>query len=347
MRSVKTYFRRKLIACPPCHQRYTRLKYKIENICYLLFFLYDLRNTWRHMYWGDDEQMSSVQLQAKLLFYYHKIEKGLCMPGKKRLFALEVIPQVTNLLKIWEDTGKSIHDPIYVGAINSLRSYRDLIASEGLDSEGKIGVFVSDFLTSRYEISTAALTPIKIAKSQLDATVSYEEFRILCELRRSYREFDDKSVPNDIIHRAVELAQLSPSACNRQPCKVYVVQDKEIKKELLSHQNGNAGFGHLAPVVMVMTADASHFFGAIERYQPYVDGGLFSMSLLYALQVQGLVSCCLNWCVNPHADAKVHKLLSIPESERVVMFMLAGYPVSETFVPKSHRKAVESVLVFR
>lgn len=347
MRSVKAYLRRKLISCQPCYQRYTRFKYKLQNMRELSFFLHDLRNTWRDMYWGNNARMSSAQLQAKLLFYYHKIEKGLCMPGKKRLFALEVIPQVTQLLKTWEGTGRSIHDPIYVGAINSLRSYSDLIHKEGLDPEGKIGDFASDFLASRSEVSAEAVTPITIAKTQIDATVSYDEFRTLCELRRSFREFSDQSVSDDVIRRAVELAQLSPSACNRQPCKVYVVKDKEIQQALLSHQNGNFGFGHLAPVVMILTADASHFFGAIERNQPYVDGGLFSMSLLYALQVQGLVSCCLNWCVTPHTDAKVHKLLGIPDSERVVMFMLAGYPVPKTVVPKSHRKALESVLIFK
>lgn len=347
MFSVKAYLRRKLIGCQPCYQRYTRLKYKLKSMWDLSFFLHDLRNTWRHMYWGNDAQMTTAQLQAKLLFFYHKIEKGLCMPGKKRLFALEVIPQVVQLLKTWESTGKSVRDPIYVGAINSLRSYNDLIHKEELDPEGKISVFVSDFLASRSEVSAVALTPITIAKSQLDATVSYDEFRRLCELRRSFREFSDQSVPDDVIRRAVELAQLSPSACNRQPCKVYVIKDKEVQQALLSHQNGNAGFGHLAPIVMVLTADASHFFGAIERHQPYVDGGLFSMSLLYALQVQGLVSCCLNWCVTPNSDAKVHNLLTLPDSERVVMFILAGYPIAETVVPKSHRKSVESVLVFK
>lgn len=347
MFSAKAYLRGKLIGCPQCYQRYTRLKYTLRRIWELSFFLPDLRNAWQHMYWGNDAQMTTTQLQAKLLFFYHKIEKGLCMPGKKRLFALEVIPQVVQLLTTWESTGKSVCDPIYIGAVNSLRSYNDLIRREALDPEGTISVFVSNFLASRCEISAEPSTPITIAKSQLDAVVSFDEFRRLCKLRRSFREFSDQAVPDNVIRRAVELAQLSPSACNRQPCKVYVVKDKGLQQTLLSHQNGNAGFGHLAPIVMVLTADASQFFGAIERHQPYVDGGLFSMSLLYALQVQGLVSCCLNWCVTPSTDAKVHNLLSIPDSERVIMLMLAGYPSTETAVPQSHRKSVESVLVFR
>lgn len=347
MRSIKDLLRRTLVSCEPCYQRYLRLKYQLQNVLCLSFYFHDLRIALRHMYWGDEAKMSPEQLQAKLLFYYHKVEKGLCMPGKKRLYALEVIPQVTRLLTVWERSGRSLDDPIYVGAISSLRAYEDLIAKEGLDTDGKIINYVRDFLLSRKIVSSGVETPIKITKSQIAQTVSYEAFRGLCLLRRSFRDFNDQLVPEQVIRSAVELAQLSPSACNRQPCKVYVSQDKDLNRDLLSLQNGNAGFGHLAPVMLIITSDASHFFGAIERNQPYVDGGLFSMSLLYALQVQGLVSCCLNWCVCPATDTRVHELLSIPTSERVIMFMLAGYPVSETVVPKSHRKSIENVLVFR
>lgn len=344
---VKAFLRRKLVDCQPCYRRYMHLKYALKNIRSLSFFLHDLSNTWRHMSWGDQKDASPAQLQARLLFYYHKIEKGLCMPGKKRLFALEVVPEVIHLLTIWEHKKLCLRDPIYLGAIDSLIAYRKLIREEDLDSDRKITGIVDGFLSSRGDQSPTTMTPISISKAAIDASISYDEFRTLCELRRSFREFSSQTVSDEVIRQAVELAQLSPSACNRQPCKVYATQDNELKQSLLRHQNGNAGFGHLAPVVMVLTADAGHFFGAIERNQPYIDGGLFSMSLLYALQVQGLVSCCLNWCVSPATDIAVHELMAIPSSERIIMFILAGFPISKTAVPKSHRKSVESVLVFK
>ena len=347
MKSIKAFLRNLLLGCRPCYQRYVRMKYAFGNMCDLSFFLSDLKSTWHHMYWGNDEKMTEVQLQAKLIFYYHKIEKGLCMPGKKRLFALEVVPKVIQLLKTWETSERSLSDPIYIGAINSLRSYKELISREKLDPNGLITTVTSDFLDSRSEVSSEADTPIRISKAQLDAVVSSDEFRNLCELRRSFRDFSERPIPDIAIRSAIEVAQLSPSACNRQPCKVYVTQDQALKESVLSHQNGNTGFGHIAPALMVVTSDASHFFGAIERNQPYIDGGLFSMSLLYALQVQGLVSCCLNWCVTPATDKRVHSILSIPDSERIVMCILVGYPVAETVVPKSHRKSTDSILIFR
>lgn len=347
MRGVKIYLRSRLVACQTCYQRYLHLKYRLESLLGLIFCLHDLKNVSRYMYWGDEASMSTGQLQAKLLFYYHKIEKGLSMPGKKRLFAIDVIPRVIHLLESWEINGNNQNDPIYLGALSSLRSYRELLVHEGLDPEGKIVPKVDKFLSQRDAVAEEQETPISISVEQVDAVIRYEEFRTLCRIRRSFRNFRDEFVSDDTIRRAVELAQLSPSACNRQPCKVYVVREENLKQKVLSHQNGNAGFGHLAPVVMAITADMGHFFGASERHQPYVDGGLFSMSLLYGLQVQGLVSCCLNWCVTPATDAQVHRLLTIPASERIVMLMLAGYPLQKTVVPRSHRKALDGVLVYK
>jgi hypothetical protein len=36
--------------------------------------------------------------------------------------------------------------------------------------------------------------------------------------------------------------------------------------------------------------------------EPALDGGLFLMSFLLALESQGLASCCLNFCVGPQTD---------------------------------------------
>jgi nitroreductase len=347
IRPMKQALRSWLVRCQTCYSRYLQIKYQLEVIHSLMYFLYDLRNTWSYMRWGRSSKMQASQLQAKLLFYYHKIEKGLCMPGKRRLFGLEALPHITDALTTWEKSGNPLNDPIYVGAISSLESYLHLLEDEGLDPSNKVRSKVKEFLLTRTASSLNASTPISLLGTKTSSPISYSQFGELCQMRRSFRDFEDKIVSPDSVRKAVELAQLSPSACNRQPCKVYWVQNPSLKSELLSHQNGNAGFGHLAPVVMVITADASHFFGAIERQEPYIDGGLFSMSLLYGLQVQGLVSCCLNWCVEPAVDAKVHALLNISMSERIIMLMAAGHPKSETHVPRSHRKSIDNVLIFK
>lgn len=344
---LKDHLRQRLRSCEACYRSYTALKYRLQNIISLRFFLYDMRIVHQSMFWGSNEKMQRSQLQAKLLFYYHKIEKGLCMPGKHRLFGLEVIPQIVDLVTTWESADYSRSDPVYLGALNSLSAYVRCLKVENLDPDDKIQSTVSEFLERRGFSKMNADTPIVIGQHQLHGVVPFEKLKQLYEVRRSARDFDSNPVSAELVKNAVEAAQLSPSACNRQPCKVYAIENENLKSILLSHQNGNAGFGHLAPLLLVITADADHFFGAIERHQPYIDGGLFAMSLLYALQTQGLATCCLNWCVAPKTDNEVHRLLAIPLSQKIIMYVAVGYPHQQISVPKSHRKSLPSVLAFK
>ncbi|CAM8667756.1 Nitro_FMN_reductase domain containing protein [Comamonadaceae bacterium] len=343
----KEYLRQKLRACDTCYARYVAIKYRILSLLSLRYFFYDLWIVHQSMFWGANSHLSLSQLRAKLLFYYHKIEKGLCMPGRQRLFGIEVIPQILQILESWKQSGFSTNDPVYLGAINSLQAYVTHLQAENLDPENKILSKVSIYLRAETPVEANADTPIIVQRDQLTEAVSFSNLRHLYLARRSARNFDNRPVANEVVARAVEAAQLSPSACNRQPCKVFAISDEKLRVSLLSHQNGNAGFGHLAPLLLVVTANADHFFGAIERNQPYIDGGLFTMSLLYALQVQGLATCCLNWCVTPKTDIAAHKLLDIPKSQKIIMYIAVGYAQKQTKVPRSHRKALNDVLEFK
>jgi nitroreductase len=68
-----------------------------------------------------------------------------------------------------------------------------------------------------------------------DITMTLEE---AVRTRRSVRGFLDKPVPKEIIRKAFELAQLSPSNCNTQPWRVYVAsgETRDTTRELLVTQ---------------------------------------------------------------------------------------------------------------
>jgi nitroreductase len=114
---------------------------------------------------------------------------------------------------------------------------------------------------------------------------------------------------------------------------------------LISLQNGNKGFGHLIPTLAVITSDSGAFFDASERHEPYIDGGLFSMTLMYALSAKGLATCCLNWCVSPDKDVALRNILPLADSEVVIMLMAIGYPEPDVLVPRSPRKPTANVLI--
>lgn len=345
MKAFKDFIKKMFFSSKAGGELYLYIRYELSRFWALSYFFYDLYVAARSMRWSA--RAADDSLEAQILFFYHKIEKGMSLPGDKRLFALDVVPKVFNLLESWEAARGSLDNKTYVGAINCVRSYLAFLDEKGLDPEDKIMSRVRGFLGDRRLVAVEADTPVRISKLDLMRDGDLESFRRLCEVRRSVRDFSDEAVSLEMINRAVELAQMSPSACNRQPSKVYAVTTSDLRSSLLSLQNGNAGFGHLAPVLLVVTATSSSCFNAIERAVPYVDGGLFSMSLLYALQAEGLVSCCLNWCVPPAIDVEAHSILDIPLSERIVMLILAGHPVAEIVYARSQRKNLSSVLCYK
>lgn len=142
----------------------------------------------------------------------------------------------------------------------------------------------------------------------------------------------------------MRLAVKAPSACNRQPWKVYHTTDPHKRDAALALQAGNRGFGHKIPNLLIVTADLRAFMPGEERYQIWIDGGIFSMSLIQAFHSLGIGTCCLNWSVSPKRDKQLRKIFNIDPSQSVIMMLAAGYPRSENFVCASKRPSVETFL---
>jgi len=94
--------------------------------------------------------------------------------------------------------------------------------------------------------------------------------------------------------------------------------------EVLELQNGNRGFGHLTNILMVITSNISLFTNN-EKNEPFLNAGLFSMTLLYALHFNMVGACLLNWAVTESNDKKLRELLKIPENEQIVVLIACGY----------------------
>ena len=57
----------------------------------------------------------------------------------------------------------------------------------------------------------------------------FEDFEALQRTRESCRVYSDKPVSRELLTHLVEVAGLSPSACNSQPWRFIVVDDPEVK----------------------------------------------------------------------------------------------------------------------
>ncbi len=343
--SLKSNLKNKLQKSPWLWGLYYRPKTEFLRLLKLRYYFYDIRQNYKAMNWSSSSNRATTS--SELLFQYHKLEKGLVMPGPRRLFGLVPARAVMAIINKWQNTSSlSESDSVYLGAIGTLQCYYDRLINEKLDPENTITPELKLFLDNHQCERNSFSTPCALKNIGSKGVNENNHFAALMNARRSVRTFTDTPVPYELLEDAVRVSQLSPSVCNRQPVKVTIVSDPVLKNKLLSHQNGNTGFGHLAPHIAVIATDANCFFGATERNEPYVDGGLFSMSFILALKAHNISSCCLNWCVKPKSDKATHKLLGMDDSLRIIMLVAIGYAPEETNVPRSPRRDLDDVLQF-
>lgn len=160
--------------------------------------------------------------------------------------------------------------------------------------------------------------------------------------RYSHRSFLDSKIDRSTLERIITLASKTPSVCNRQEWFTYIIQDDCLIQEALSHQAGNRGFGNEIKNLMIICTDLSAFIPGQEAYQQWIDGGMFSMSIVYAIHSIGLVSCCLNWSVDPKTDLNLRDKLKIKNNHSVMMMLAFGEPELNALVCHSRRKPIES-----
>lgn len=312
---------------------------KIRASCYYYDFITDRRYLgWKRPgpdYW---------KLSSELIFFNHKLEKGLCLPRKNlRFFGESAARETFRLLREWHAAGFDRTAPVYLATIEILKAWRrhmdlmpppEAVRARLLTELDALGVDAQT-VDARYA------TPIPFRKT---ANGSYDALLDLAQSRRSVRDFDDRPVDFALVEQAVRIAQLSPSACNRQPCKLHFYDEPKTIARLLALQNGNSGFGDTVPLLAIVTAEYGTFFNSSERIEPVLDGGLFLMSFILALQSLGLSSCCLNWCVLPQRDIEGHKTAQIPENEKILTFLAIGRPREDAITPLSSRRPVEDVI---
>lgn len=203
------------------------------------------------------------------------------------------------------------------------------------------------------------------------------DFLELASRRQSTRKYDiNRPVEPEKIERIIEAARLAPSACNAQPWHFVVVNEAELMDKAVDAIS-NPAEGETQPVHFVIVdepelknkvADAAsarllgmnHFtkqapihillveekvnlssgIGGVikDKHFAYVDIGIAASHICLAAEAEGLGSCILGW----FNESKIKKLLNIPDSKRVILDILIGYPAQE-LRPKKRKSTDEIV----
>lgn len=320
-------------------------KKRIKNFVapYRLFWGYitDLFRFKNYSYEFNKRKMSRENIRAEITFQYHAIEKGLSHDKLRLGFGKKKIERLLNLLNMWENRGYPTTDRRYLTAVSVLKRYIQVHEESNFNiSKIKNEILFLDGINTKNPFKGGE---VSISKSFFEE-LRNENFEKFSSSRRSIRNFGEKEVSINRIKDAVRLATNYPSVCNRQSVNTYVVHNKDIMRKCLEIQNGIQGMGNNASAVLIITSDNQYFGNLNERNESFIDGGIFSMNLLYSLTYNDIASCALNANLNTKRMKKIRNLVGIPNSEDIVMFMICGsYPEKCKF-PVSIRDSVEDVI---
>lgn len=100
--------------------------------------------------------------------------------------------------------------------------------------------------------------------------------------RHSVRIYKRESISSEDIKYAIECFINSPTACNRQMCKVYQICSSELISLLNSTLHGIGGFDLESITHFVITFDIAAIASSAERNQGYLNAGLCAMNFVNA-----------------------------------------------------------------
>ncbi|NJO18402.1 MAG: nitroreductase family protein [Thioploca sp.] len=300
-----------------------------------LSFMYDYKRFLAYGGWQDN--MNDVKLRNyKQVMYYHTLEKSFSFKKRKPNWGWEKVSNLLNLLNIAKQSGSiGYHDK---ASKQILEKFIELPENINLEQSQRLKKELEQFDFNSNDIHGAMEYSLSdFNKGQLDKP---EDFFLT---RYSLREFKEQIVEDEIIHRAVRLAMKTPSVCNRQAWHIYHTGNSDVKNRVLDYQHGNKPFGKNIPNLLVVTTDLKAFFSSPERYQHWIDGGLLSMSLMYAFHSLGIATCALNWSQSPKNDKLLRKAVNIKPNHTIIMIIAIGYPNENNKVCISARRPFKEI----
>lgn len=285
-------------------------------------------------------QKTETSELAYLTWLYHVIEKGLAMPNMKKGFGKERLVELLDLIEKLENEGKSNFESVK-SAIATVIEYRDIHRKLNFEIDPTIGKRIDNIRIRHREINPLVHKIWSREEYWTQPIRSYTDF---VSSRHSIRNFDQTSNVDicDII-KALNTAVLAPSACNRQPSRVHIIETPELIQQCIRLQNGNRGFGHLTNKLLVITGNLGTVLLPQEFFDLYTNVGIFIMNLSYSLHEQHIAHCILNWYASPEVDKKLRDLLELPAEENVVAFIICGNVPEHFKVVSSPRNKAEDM----
>ena len=146
------------------------------------------------------------------------------------------------------------------------------------------------------------------------------DFLKLAESRFSIRQFLDKPVEQEKIDALLRVAQIAPTAENKQPQKIYIITKEEDRKKLKTVSK----YTFNAPMYFIVCCDKNKAWK--QKNEDYIsteiDGSIVTTHIILEAHDLGLGSVV----VRNFETENLKKLFNIPENMVPISLLPIGYP---------------------
>lgn len=286
--------------------------------------------------------ITKEKLEYNMLLEIHKLEKGFAVPEKQqRPFGFEKISQIMKNVEEYEKNEFDMASFAYNLSYSSLTEYLRFYEQKNWIDREEYRV-VREFMNNKSDFTYIPVGAIDCKKEELLSGTKFDYDQFISS-RRSVRNFSSKALSKEDITKAIEMAIKTPTACNRQMCKIYYVKSQAGKEVIEKYAQGLGLFDLAGANYFVITFDVSANYFVGERNQGWFNSGLVTMNFVNALHSLGIGSCCIQFGNTFSEEKQFKEKLNISFSERVGVIITAGYYDTVSRIPYSSRKPLGEV----
>ena len=296
--------------------------------------VYDAKRSKNYQKILDDELRYSINAIDKSSF------AALCFKIKMRVHSIEKFlvtmqPQISVIEKNTDLLLEELHEILRLKDNNDdeYQTIMDLGISaikltntvDGISLEKKLKW---EQFINKYDVN--CVKPISIIEGKCFS--EFKGYVDFCQKRYSVRKFKKVTISKDVVRDIVKTANLCPSACNRQPCKVYFTEDITKIYDIRPDKNVTKDIYNY----LIVTVNKS-LFSNNEVLWPWINAGIFLQSLAMAIHAKGLGACIFGNMKYSTTDSNFRKLAEIPDNEDIVAYIGFGELLDEYYVIEKHR----------
>ena len=159
-----------------------------------------------------------------------------------------------------------------------------------------------------------------------------KNFLQIAESRFSVRDYDPRPVEKEKIEKLLRVAQVAPTAANKQPQKIYIITKDEDREKLKTVTK----YTFNAPMFFVVCVDKDIVWKhkTEDTNSIDIDGSIIATHILFEAYDLGLGSVY----VRAFQTEELKKLFNIPENIKPVALLPLGYPKENAKPAPSHFK---------